>query len=63
MPGTPPAIPAAVFLVRPSHHALVAELGLISPEQFPGTSAEEHLGTVGGGEEGERGGDKGMGTE
>ena len=52
MPGTPPALPAAVFLVKLGHQALAAELGLGSLEQFPGTSPQEHLRTVGGGEEG-----------
>lgn len=39
MPGVPPAVPAAVFLLRPGNQALAAELGLGSLGQFPGTSA------------------------
>lgn len=60
-PGAPPALPAAVFLVRRGHQALTAELGLSSLGQFPGTSAQEHLGTVGCGKGGGWGGDRGWG--
>ena len=52
VPGTPSAIPAAVFLMPLGHQALAAELGLGSLGEFSGTFAQEHLGTVGGGEEG-----------
>lgn len=58
--GTPPALPTAVFLIRRSP-TLTAELGLSSLGQFPGTSSQDHLGTVGGGEGGGWGGDRGWG--
>lgn len=58
MPGTPPAIPVAVFLIRLGRQALVAELWSWTIHR---TSILEHLGTEGGSEEAGWHGDEGIG--